>query len=111
MGRQTQRISFAAGNGEVGITNHGLYRSGIMFENGKSYDGILRIKADKPTTIYVSLRDENNNILAEKPYQLKGDGSYEKVVYELTPNGATINGSFGISLKAPEEARHHRLPL
>ncbi len=101
MGRQTQRISFAAGNGEVGITNHGLYRSGIMFENGKSYDGILRIKADKPTTIYVSLRDENNNILAEKPYQLKGDGSYEKVVYELTPNGATINGSFGISLKAP----------
>lgn len=101
MGRQTQRISFAAGSGEVGITNHGLYRSGIMFENGKSYDGILRMKADKPTTVYVSLRDENNNILAEKPYQLKGDGSYEKVVYELTPNGATINGSFGISLKAP----------
>ncbi len=103
MGRQTQRITFSGGNGEVGITNHGLYRSGIMFEDGKPYDGILRVKATKPTTIYLSLRDENNNILAEKSHQLKGDGTYEKITYELTPSGQTINGSFGISLKNPGE--------
>ena len=29
MGRQTQRVEFLSGNGEVGITNHGLYRMGI----------------------------------------------------------------------------------
>jgi hypothetical protein len=103
MGRQTQRIAFTGGSGEVGITNHGLYRSGIMYENGKPYDGVIRVKAAKPTTIYLSLRDENGRALAEKSYPLKGDGTYEKVSFELTPNGQTINGSFGISLKAPGE--------
>jgi hypothetical protein len=103
MGRQTQRIAFTGGSGEVGITNHGLYRMGIMYENGKPYDGVIRVKATKPTTIYLSLRDENGRALAEKSYSLKGDGTYEKVTFELTPTGQTINGSFGISLKAPGE--------
>lgn len=101
MGRQTQLIQFAEGSGEVGITNHGLYRMGIHIEQGKSYDGILRVKADKPTTVYVSLRDEQGNLLAEKSYQIKGDGSYEKLSFELTAGGTALEGSFGISLKSP----------
>ena len=105
MGRQTQVLSFKGGTGEVGISNHGLYKQGIRFESGKPYDGVLRIKSGKPATIYLSLRDEKGNLLAEKPYQLKGDGSYEKVEYELTPNGNTKKGSFGISLKNPGEIR------
>ena len=103
MGRQTQRIAFTGGNGEVGVTNHGLYRSGIMYEAGKPYDGVLRVKATTPTTIYLSLRDEQGSVLAEKSYPLRGDGSYERVEFELTPGDETINGSFGISLKAPGE--------
>lgn len=101
MGRQTQAIHFISGSGEVGITNHGLYRMGIHFESGKLYDGILRVKADKPATLYISLRNEEGKVLAEKPYQIKGDGTYEKVEFELTPNGTALEGSFGISLKSP----------
>jgi hypothetical protein len=55
MGRQTQVLTFSGGSGEVGITNHGLYKQGICFEVGKPNDGVLRVKADKPTAIYISL--------------------------------------------------------
>ncbi len=99
IGRQTQTICFQGGEGEVGLTNHGLYRMGICFEKGKTYDGILRIKADEATTVYVSLRDESGKVIAEKPCAIKGDGSYEKIIFELTPNANTPRGSFGISLK------------
>ncbi len=100
MGRQTQRVEFLSGNGEVGITNHGLYRMGIHLCKDKVYEGILRVKAMQPTTIYLSLRDDKGEIIAEKPYELKGDGSYEKVVFELTPSAEALEGSFGISLKS-----------
>ena len=105
MGRQTQVMAFISGSGEVGITNHGLYKQGIRFDSGKPYDGVLRVKANKQTNIYISLRDENGNLLAEKKFFLKGDGSYEKVEYELTPNGSTKKGSIGVSLKSPGEVR------
>ncbi|MDR0574963.1 MAG: hypothetical protein LBG96_13225 [Tannerella sp.] len=105
MGRQTQVMAFVGGSGEVGITNHGLYKQGIKFESGKPYDGVLRIKADNQTTIYISLRDEKGSVLAEKVFYLKGNGSYEKVEYELTPNGNTKKGSIGVSLKSPGEVR------
>ncbi|MDR1746192.1 MAG: hypothetical protein LBR49_02850 [Tannerella sp.] len=101
MGRQTQKITFVDGAGEVGITNHGLYRMGIEFEDGKPYNGILRVKSDQPTTVYVSLRDEKGVALVEKPYQIKGDGTYEKLSFELTPAGGALEGSFGVSLKSP----------
>lgn len=101
VGRQNQAISFTEGSGEVGLTNHGLYRMGIRFDKNKPYDGVLRIKADSPVSVYLSLRDEHGKVLAEKPYSLKGDGTYEKVEFELIPQNNTINGSFGISLKAP----------
>lgn len=101
MGRQTQSVEFVEGSGEVGLTNHGLYRMGIHFEAGKPYDGVLRVKADKPTILYISLRDEQGKVLAEKPYQLKGNDTYEKVLFELTPGREALEGCFGLSLKEP----------
>lgn len=103
MGRQTQAIHFDGGTGEVGIVNHGLYKMGIQLLSGKPYDGVLRIKTKTPVTVYLSLRDENGNALAEKAFPLKGDGSYEKVTFELTPNASTDKGGFAISLKQPGE--------
>ncbi len=105
MGRQTQVVTFLSGSGEVGITNHGLYKQGIHFEAGKPYDGILRVKAEKETIIYISLRDENGKLLAEKPYKINGNNSYEKIEFELTPSANTKKGSIGISLKNPGEIR------
>jgi len=99
MGRQDQIIRLQGGNGEFGIYNLGLNKQGINLVSGKPYDGILRLKSQKPTTIYLSLRDEQGKVLAEAPYKLKGDGSFEKVVFELTPNAETAKGRFGITLK------------
>lgn len=101
IGRQTQSICFAGGQGEVGLANQGLYKMGIRFDKGKPYEGILRIKSDTPVTVYLSLRDDNGRKIAEKPYVLKGNGAYEKIAFELTPDDATVNGSFGIALKEP----------
>lgn len=101
MGRQTQTFTFVDGEGEIGLTNHGLYRMGIHFEEGKPYDGVIRIRSNQPTTVYLSLRDGEGNILDEKPYRIQGSRTYEKLTFELTPSGETTNGSFGISLKEP----------
>lgn len=103
MGRQNQVITFEGGSGEIGLTNAGLNKMGINLEAGKPYDGILRIKSNGAKTIYLSLRDAQGKVLAEKPYSLKGDGSYEKINFELTPNGSDAKGKFGISLKEKGE--------
>lgn len=101
MGRQTQRITFQDGTGEVGLINHGLYRMGIAYEKDKPYDGVLRAKSATPVTLYLSLRNESGDVIVEKNYALKGDGTYEKIQFELTPHATTSKGSFGISLKSP----------
>lgn len=101
MGRQTQRMAFESGTGEVGLVNKGLYKHGIRFDSQKDYEGVLRLKCVSPTTIYLSLLDENGKVLSEKAYNLKGTGEYEKVSFSLVSNGSTKNGSFRISLKQP----------
>ena len=103
MGRQNQVIRFLQGTGECGIFNSGLNKQGINLISGKPYDGVLRIKATEVVTLYLSLRDEKGFVLAEKPYSLKGDGSYEKLEFELTPSGSTPKGRFGVSLKSRGE--------
>ncbi|MDO3695274.1 alpha-L-arabinofuranosidase C-terminal domain-containing protein [Wenyingzhuangia sp. chi5] len=99
VGRQTQKITFIEGSGSVGLYNQGLYKTGIKFEKDKLYEGVLRVKSDLPTTIYLSIQNENGQILAEKPFKLKGNSTYEKVEFKLTPNKGTLNGRFGITLK------------
>jgi len=103
MGRQDQVISLQNGTGEFGLFNSGLNKQGINLLTGKSYDGVLRVKTQQPVTIYLSLRDEQGKVLCETPYKLKGDGSFEKVSFELTPNAETSKGRFGITLKEPGE--------
>jgi hypothetical protein len=103
MGRQDQIIRFLDGTGECGIFNAGLNKQGINLEAGKNFEGVLRLKAKQPSNLYLTLRDENGKILAEKPYQLKGDGSWEKVSFDLTPSEGTPKGRFGIVLKAQGE--------
>lgn len=99
MGRQDQIIRFLDGTGECGIFNSGLNKQGINLISGNNYDGVLRIKSKDPNTLYLSLRDETGKVIAEKPYQLKGDGSWEKVSFDLTPSASTSKGRFGISLR------------
>jgi alpha-L-arabinofuranosidase len=102
-GRQNQIIRFVQGTGECGLINSGLNKQGIDLVSGKPYDGVIRIKSSGATTVFLSLRDEKGALLAEKPYNLRGDGTYEKLQFELTPSGSTPRGSFGITLKSRGE--------
>jgi hypothetical protein len=101
MGRQDQLIQYLSGSGEAGLINSGLNKQGINLVAGKDYNGVLRLKADKATTVYLSLRNGEGKILVEQPYSLKGDGTWEKLEFSLTPDGNCSHGSFGITLKAP----------
>ncbi len=103
MGRQNQVVAFTGGSGEVGITNAGLNKQGINLVKDMPYDGIIRVKTDGAKTLYLSLRDSQGRVLAERGYQLKGDGSYEKVEFELTPSASDARGSVGIALKGKGE--------
>ena len=103
MGRQDQVIRFLDGTGECGIFNAGLNKQGINLVAGKNFEGVLRVKSKGPNTIFLSLRDESGKVLAESPYELKGDGSWEKVTFDLTSAGSTPRGRFGISLKSKGE--------
>lgn len=99
MGRQNQVICFDKGEGEWGLSNAGLNKQGIHLQAGKPYEGILRVKSERPVRIFLSLLDESDRILAEQVYDLKGDGSYEKVSILLTPSESTAKGKFAVSLK------------
>lgn len=101
MGRQTQTIQNTGGKGEWGLCNAGLNKQGIRFVAGMPYEGLLRVKAKTPTTLYFSLRDEKGAVLAEKSVKVQGSDSYQKVTVELTPTADCSKGCFAIALKEP----------
>jgi hypothetical protein len=104
-GLQDQRIEFLDGEGEVGIGNLGLFRRGIRLEAGKPYEGLLRVRCEKPQELHVSLRGPDGAVLAEKilPVGRSHDGlvrGFEKIEFTLTPAASAL-GSFAITLKSP----------
>jgi len=71
-GKQSQSITFISGEGEVGIDNAGLNHWGINLQKGKSYEGLLRIKAKETCTVYLSFRSyDGKKLLAEKQSKSK----------------------------------------
>ena len=103
MGRQDQMVRFLDGEGEVGLYNAGLNKQGINLVAGRPYEGIIRLKSPQKTTLYLSLRDETGRVLAERACAVAGDGSWERVAFELTPERGTPRGRFGLSLKSKGE--------
>lgn len=102
-GKQSQSITFISGEGEVGIDNAGLNRWGINLQKGKSYEGILRVKAKKACTVYVSFRSSDGlKILAEKPLEIKSkQDEYQRISFELSPDQTDEQGRFAVTLKEP----------
>src|SRR5262249_53209290 len=59
-GRQSQRISFSSGAGELGIENQGLNRWGMYFIKDRVYDGYIWARAAKPSALVVALQGGDN---------------------------------------------------
>ncbi len=93
----SQTISYTGGKGEWGIDNAGLKRWGINLVAGKPYEGYLRVKAARPTELWVSLRKADGTVLAEQ--KLVAKGNYERLAFTLTPSASDEKGRFAITLR------------
>ncbi|HEX5242098.1 MAG TPA: family 16 glycoside hydrolase, partial [Tepidisphaeraceae bacterium] len=101
IGTQSQQITFASGNGEIGISNQGLNHWGMNFIQGKPYEGYAWVRAEKPVTLFASMEShDGSRRLAEKSLNVSA-GDWQRVDFTLTPSGSDSNGQFVLSLKQP----------
>ncbi len=100
-GGQSQRIAFLGGVGAVGIENRGLNRWGMYFQEGKSYDGYVWVKTDKPADVFVAMENADGaRVYAETALKAVA-GDWRRLDFQLTPNGTDKAGRFAIKLKQP----------
>ena len=100
-GRQSQRLTFLAGEGAVGIENQGLNRWGLGFVKARPYEGLLWARAEQPTSLTVALESRDGSaVYASQPLNLKG-GDWERVTFNLTPKTGDPAGRFTVRLHRP----------
>ena len=63
-GTQSQRFSFASGEGELGVGEPGAQSLGHELCRGQAYEGYVWVRAEKPATLFASLesRDGSQNL-------------------------------------------------
>lgn len=100
VGRQSQRIAFIEGTGRIGVENQGLNRWGMYFAEGKSYQGIVWARAEKPTNLFITLESrDGSRQLAEQHLPVK-PGEWQRLNFTLTPN-STSSGRLALTLREP----------
>ncbi len=100
-GRQSQRLTFSTGLGEIGIENQGLNRWGLNLVAEKPYEGRLWARASEPTPVSVVLESrDGTRVLATSTLNVKGD-DWTPYEFTLTPTAADPSGRFAITLKQP----------
>lgn len=100
-GRQSQRITFTGGAGEIGIENQSLNRWGMNFVKGKAYEGFVCVRSAKPTELFVALESRDGaKVYAEKRLKVT-DSGWQRLDFKLKPDGADKTGRFAIKLKQP----------
>ena len=100
-GRQSQRLTFKEGEGEVGIENQSLNRWGMNFVKGKRYEGHVWLRAEQPTRVFLALESaDGSKVYAETHVEAKS-AEWQSIDFKLTPNADDKAGRFAIKLKAP----------
>jgi hypothetical protein len=100
-GRQSQRLRFLGGEGEVGIENRGLNRRGLNVEAGKPYEGHVWARASSPTPITLALESgDGGRVLARTPVEVRGEG-WNRYDFAITPNAGDRSGRFALKLTGP----------
>jgi hypothetical protein len=101
IGRQSQRITFAGGIGEIGVENQGLNRRGLCVRKGKSYEGYVWARAEKPIDMYVALEShDGTEAYAERRLRVRSN-EWQRLEFRLMPRGSDQTGRFAIKLKTP----------
>lgn len=100
-GRQSQRLTFTGGDGEIGIENQSLNRRGMNFVHGKSYEGFVCVRAAQPTELFVALESrDGGKVYAEKRLKVSG-GNWQRLDFSLKPDAVDNAGRFALKLKRP----------
>jgi hypothetical protein len=101
LGTQCQRVSFLSGEGELGVENEGLNRTGMSFSRGKTYEGELVVRTAKPVALAVALESRDGGASYCRETLRTRGGSWERVDFNLTPAGDDPCGRFSIILAQP----------
>jgi hypothetical protein len=99
VGRQAQRLTFTAGEGQIGVENRGLNRWGMHFAAGKPYEGVIWARAEAPADLAVALEDGAAR-LAEHRLTV-GPGDWQRLTFTLTPAKEAPSGRLAITLVKP----------
>ncbi|MGA2069020.1 MAG: family 16 glycoside hydrolase [Thermoguttaceae bacterium] len=100
-GAQSQRLSFDSGDGQWGVENQGLNRWGMNFVAGKTYEGYVWARGEKPAKLFVALESrDGSQVHAETPLVVAGN-DWRRLGFTLTPNAADKAGRFAVKLKQP----------
>jgi hypothetical protein len=100
-GRQSQRLTFKDGNGEIGVENQSLNRWGMNFVKGKRYEGHAWVRAEQPARVFLALESaDGSQVYAETHAEAKS-AQWQKIDFKLTPNADDKAGRFAIKLKGP----------
>ncbi|WP_197529181.1 family 16 glycoside hydrolase [Aeoliella mucimassa] len=101
VGRQSQQLIHAGGEGEVGLYNQGLNRWGMAFQSGRLYEGVVYFRSDSSCEVHVSLQSkEGDRTLAETTISVSSN-QWTKHTFSFTPDDSCRDGRFAISLTAP----------
>ena len=101
IGRQSQRMTFRAGKGEVGLYNQSLNRWGMHFVAGQPYEGYLWVRATELTRFSVSLQNlDGSQSYAEQELEAT-PGDWCRLSFVLTPKANNQAGRFAIRLTQP----------
>jgi hypothetical protein len=96
---QSQQVTFESGSGQWGVENQGLNRWGMNFVAGKTYEGSVWVRAEKPRTLFAALESrDGSRVYAEKPLAVTGK-DWQRLEFTLTPSAADTSGRFALKLK------------
>ena len=100
VGRQSQRLTFDEGMGQVGVENQGLNRWGMYFAEGKPYEGVLWVRSAVDTELFVALESrDGSQQLAEERLSVRS-GEWQRLGFTLTPKVAG-SGRLAVTLRNP----------
>jgi hypothetical protein len=106
-GKRSQRISFTAGAGGIGIENRGLHRGNLAVRAGKPYDGFVYLRcATALPRIVVAVQDAaGTRTVAQAELAAgqagAGDGGWQRYDFTLTPEEDVHEARFALILRQP----------
>lgn len=101
IGRQSQRLTFTEGEGEVGLENRSLNRWGMNFVQGRPYEGYLWVRAERPSELCLAMESADGAKSYGETRIRVNSHDWQRQAFKLEPDGNDQAGRFAIKLRRP----------